>query len=102
MILETAVLDVRPGESPAFEASFADAQALLARARGYRGHELRRCLEAERRYLLLVWWETLEDHTEGFRGSADYQLWREKLHRFYDPFPVVEHYEPLLGDPPRA
>jgi len=100
MILETAVLDVRPGQARAFEASFQEAQELLARARGYQRHELRRCLEGERRYLLLVWWDRLEDHTEGFRGSADYALWREMLHRFYDPFPVVEHYEPLFPRPP--
>ncbi len=44
------------------------------------------------RFLLLVQWETLEDHTEGFRGSADYERWRALLHHFYDPFPVVQHY----------
>jgi heme-degrading monooxygenase HmoA len=44
-----------------------------------------------------VRWETLEDHTEGFRGSAEYQRWRALLHHFYDPFPVVEHYVPEQG-----
>ncbi len=44
-------------------------------------------------YLLLVQWHRLEDHTEGFRGSPDYQQWSRLLHHFYDPFPTVEHYE---------
>lgn len=97
MILEVALLDVRAGETDRFEAAFAEAQALVRRQRGYQGHELRRCLESSRRYLLLIWWDTLEAHTEGFRGSADYQRWRELLHHFYEPFPTVEHYEPLLS-----
>ncbi len=67
---------------------------------GYQRHELRRCLEDEHRYLLLVWWERLEDHTVGFRGSPDYQRWKQLLHHFYDPFPEVEHYAaPLARDP---
>jgi heme-degrading monooxygenase HmoA len=53
-------------------------------------------LERDGRYLLLVRWETVEDHTEGFRQSADYQEWKALLHHFYDPFPTVEHDEPVL------
>jgi len=91
-VLEVARLDVRPGQGAAFEAAFARAEAWIAAAPGYRRHELRRCLERDERYLLLVWWDTLEAHTEGFRGSADYQQWKALLHPFYDPFPEVEHY----------
>ena len=54
-------------------------------------------LEAEDRYLLLVWWDTLEHHTEGFRKSPEYGRWRELLHHFYDPFPEVEHYVAVPG-----
>jgi heme-degrading monooxygenase HmoA len=93
VILEVAVLDVRPGQREAFEAAFAEAEPLIARAHGHLGHELRRCVEDDHRFLLLVQWETLEDHTEGFRGSEDYQRWRALLHHFYDPFPVVQHYQ---------
>ena len=92
MILEVAILNVRVGEAAAFEAAFRDAQRIIAASPGYQRHELRRCIEAEDRYLLLVWWDTLESHTEGFRGSAAYAEWRERLHHFYDPFPTVEHY----------
>jgi heme-degrading monooxygenase HmoA len=101
MVLEVATLEVRAGRSAAFERAFREAQAILAASPGYRRHELRRCLETEGRYLLLVWWDTLESHTEGFRGSAGYARWRELLHRFYDPFPTVEHYVgvPGAGEP---
>jgi len=97
VILEVAVLDVRAGQGADFERAFAEAQAILASMPGYQRHELRRCLEAPSRYLLLVWWATLEDHTIGFRGSAGYQRWKALLHPFYEPFPTVEHYAPLFG-----
>lgn len=92
MVLEVAVLDVRPGEAEAFEAAFAVAQRILAASPGYQKHELRCCIETRNRYLLLVWWDSLESHTQGFRKSPAYQRWRELLHRFYEPFPTVEHY----------
>jgi heme-degrading monooxygenase HmoA len=91
-VLEVAVLDVRATQGAAFEQAFAKAQSIIASMPGYQRHELRRCLERADRYLLLVWWDTLEAHTEGFRGSPQYQEWKRLLHHFYDPFPVVEHY----------
>jgi heme-degrading monooxygenase HmoA len=97
MVLEVAILDVRPGRSAAFEAAFLEAQQIVAASPGYQRHELRRCIEAGHRYLLLVWWDSLESHTEGFRQSPRYQRWRELLHPFYDPFPNVEHYVAVPG-----
>jgi heme-degrading monooxygenase HmoA len=64
---------------------------------GYISHELRGCLEHSTRYMLLVQWQTLEDHTVGFRGSPQYQEWKALLHHFYDPFPTVEHYSTPLS-----
>ena len=93
MILEVAILDVKPGESASFEKDFAQAQKIISSMDGYQRHELQRCLENADRYLLLVWWDTLEAHTEGFRGSPEYQRWKALLHHYYDPFPTVEHYE---------
>jgi len=93
MILELAILNVIPGREAEFEAAFRQAQAIIASMKGYRSHDLRRCLEAGNRYVLLVEWDKLEDHTVGFRGSPEYQEWKRLLHHFYDPFPVVEHYE---------
>jgi heme-degrading monooxygenase HmoA len=63
---------------------------------GFRSLALDRCIEQPKRYLLLVEWERLEDHTEGFRGSPQYGTWKELLHHFYEPFPVVEHYEAVV------
>ncbi|MCG6493564.1 antibiotic biosynthesis monooxygenase [Kitasatospora sp. A2-31] len=100
MILESALLDVVPGQEEAFLAAFAEARPLIAVQRGFRCLELRRCLDAGRgsRFLLQVEWEHLTDHTEGFRRSAEYQRWRELLHHYYAPFPEVEHYgEPVLS-----
>jgi heme-degrading monooxygenase HmoA len=99
MILEHAVLDVRPGEREAFEAAFRGATALIAATPGFGGLELRRCLETDGRYLLLVQWDRLEDHTEGFRGSSRYEEWRAQLHHFYEPFPTVDHYEGIVAVP---
>ena len=99
MVLEVAILNVRPGESSAFEASFREAQQILEKSRGYQRHELRRCVEAADRYLLLVWWDSLASHVEGFRASPDYSRWSALLHRFYDPFPTVEHYVAVPGAP---
>ena len=92
-LLEHAVLEVRAGESAAFEDAFAEAKSLIAASPGFISLELRRCLETESRYLLLVQWERLEDHTEGFRKSPNFEEWRRLLHHFYDPSPTVEHYE---------
>ena len=95
MILESAVLDVKLDQTSQFEAAFRQAERIIAASPGYLSHELRRCLEKPNRYLLLVRWRTLKDHTEGFRKSAPYQEWKRLLHHFYDPFPTVEHYESL-------
>lgn len=95
MILEVAILNVRAGRAAEFEAAFRRAEPIIASMPGYRGHQLRRCIEVPDRYVLLVDWESLEAHTVGFRGAPAYQEWKALLHHFYDPFPVVEHYEPV-------
>lgn len=97
MVLELAVLNVRAGESQAFESAFREAQKIISSMPGFQRHELQRCVEVANRYLLLVWWDSLEDHTEGFRQSPEYERWRELLHHFYDPFPEVEHYVSVPG-----
>jgi heme-degrading monooxygenase HmoA len=93
MILEVATLNVRAGEGDAFEHAFSQAQNIISSMPGYVSHELQRCLESQDKYLLLVQWQRLEDHTIGFRQSPQYQEWKNLLHHFYEPFPTVEHYE---------
>ena len=97
MILEHAVLPVVVGREDAFEAAFAQAQGLISRMPGFIDLTLSRSIETPNEYLLLVHWESVEDHDPGFRGSAEYQSWRDLLHGFYDPFPVVEHFRPVIG-----
>jgi heme-degrading monooxygenase HmoA len=98
VITEQATLEVKPGREVGFEQAFADAKAIIASMPGFRSLELHRCIETPSLYLLLVSWETLEDHTEGFRKSAEYEEWRRLLHHFYDPFPTVEHFSLVTTD----
>lgn len=93
MILEAVMLQVKKGKEAEYEEAFRDASEIISSMKGYISHELQRCMEVEGKYLLLVQWETLEDHTIGFRQSNEYQEWKKKLHVFYDPFPTVEHFE---------
>lgn len=92
MILEVAVLNVIPEKTAEFEVSFGHAQSIISSMSGYSGHQLHQCLEVPNRYILLVHWQKLDDHTVGFRQSTEYQEWKKWLHHFYSPFPVVEHY----------
>ena len=96
MILEVGILNVREGQGDDFETAFVTASPLIESIPGYISHEIRKCIENPQHYLLLVQWETLEDHTIGFRNSPQYQEWKRLLHHFYDPFPTIEHYEKII------
>ncbi len=101
VILEQAVLSVRPGQEAEFEAAFEQAKSIIASAPGFEGITLWRCIERTRTYLLLVEWARLEDHLQGFRESGGYLEWRRLLHHFYEPFPTVEHYVQVQEAGPR-
>ena len=96
MITEHTLLEVIPGQEDAFLEAMDRAKAHIAGSPGFTSLRVERCVERPSCFLLLVEWERLEDHTEGFRGSAAYQEWRAALHHFYDPFPVVEHFEAVV------
>jgi heme-degrading monooxygenase HmoA len=98
MITEHAELPVVPGRETEFEAAFSTARKLIAASPGFGGLTLSRGIEHPNVYLLLVEWESVDAHQVGFRGSPAYDEWRTLLHSFYDPFPVVEHYEPIASD----
>jgi len=102
VITEHALLPVIPGREEDFEAAFAQARHIIASMPGFLAMSLSRSIESPQTYLLLVEWESLEDHTVGFRGSPGYQQWRSLLHRFYEPFPVVEHFETVSTAPKAA
>lgn len=96
-ILEHAILEVKSGTEADFVVAFKEAQQYIMRIEGYISHSLSKCIETPGRYLLLVNWQTLESHTVGFRGSPEYTEWKKLLHHFYEPFPVVDHYEQVVG-----
>lgn len=94
-VVEHALLPVRDGLQDAFEAALAEAVPLVASIPGFRGIHVSRGVEQPGTYLLLVGWDSVAAHEVGFRGSPQYLRWRELLHRFYEPFPVVEHFVPV-------
>ena len=93
MVLEAVTLHIRPGQSGDFELAFKQAQSIIGSMHGHISHELQRCLEVKDQYLLLVRWRTIEDHTVGFRAHPDFAEWKRLLHHFYDPSPIIQHYE---------
>jgi len=96
VITEHALLEVIPGQEDAFLEAMDSAKVHIAGSPGFASLRVERCVERPSCFLLLVEWERLEDHTEGFRDSAAYQEWRTALHHFYEPFPVVEHFEAVV------
>jgi heme-degrading monooxygenase HmoA len=92
MILERALFTVRPGDAEEFKAVFADARRYVETSRGCHRLELRQGIESPDTFLLVVWWETLEDHTKGFRESDAFTQWRALIGRLFAAPPMVEHY----------
>jgi len=95
MILEAVMLNVKSGMESDFEVTFKRAATIISSMNGYLSHELYKCIEVKGKYLLLIKWKTLEAHTVEFRNSSEYQQWKKLLHHFYDPFPIVEHFEEI-------
>lgn len=91
MILETATFTILPGKEAAFEVAVAAARPLFARARGCRSMALRKVVEDPSSYLLMVEWDTLEDHTVAFRQSEDFQTWRGLVGHCFAAPPAVIH-----------
>lgn len=92
-VLELTVLNVKLGQESQFEVVFSQAEAIISNMQGYLSHSLQKCLESSSRYVLLVKWQTLEDHTVGFRQSASYQQWQDQLGHFYQMPPAVEYFQ---------
>jgi heme-degrading monooxygenase HmoA len=91
-ILERAIFAIKPGQAGDFEAAFAQAAPLIRAAKGCRSAQLRRGVENPDSFILLVEWETLEDHMVGFRESAVFGEWRAILGPYFAGPPAVEHY----------
>ncbi|MBG6234400.1 heme-degrading monooxygenase HmoA [Pedobacter sp. CAN_A7] len=95
MITEIAVLFVKENEIEQFESDFREAGKYIIAIPGYIKHNLHKCMEVPNKYVLIVEWEKLEDHTVGFRQSTEYLQWKRLLHHHYNPFPVVEHFSQI-------
>jgi heme-degrading monooxygenase HmoA len=93
MILEAASFKIKAGESPRFEAAFADAAKVICQASGYISHAMQRSVDVDDHYLLLVKWHTRDDHMIGFRESPLFLEWRRLIGPYFAGTPEVEHYE---------
>ena len=96
MILERAIFSVKPGQAEDFKAAFPKALPYIAAAKGFVKAEMRQGIESPETFLLLVWWQTLEDHTKGFRESDGFVQWRGVLGPLFASPPAVEHYDAPL------
>lgn len=97
MIVERAVFHITPGSEAAFESAFEEARTVVAQSRGYRSLRLLRGIERSTDYLLLIEWDSVADHLEGFRESELYQRWASLLRPHYSANPDVEHFDPLVA-----
>ena len=98
MILEVADIHVDPARAAEFEAAIRHgAETVVSQAAGFRGYRVRRSLESPGRYLLLIEWATLEDHTVGFRQGPLFPQWRAIVGPFFVAPPQVEHFDAVAG-----
>lgn len=95
MILERAVIHVLPAQEDEFEVAMGEARNVIAQSPGFRSLRVLRGVERRRDYLLLVEWDSLEDHTVGFRESHLFHQWRGLIGRFFDGEPTVQHFAPI-------
>jgi heme-degrading monooxygenase HmoA len=97
MILELADIRIRPGEQAAFEEAIVrGVTTVISQAKGFAGWKVNKGVESPERYILQIFWETLEDHTVGFRGGPLFTQWRAIVGPFFAGPPQVEHYT-LVG-----
>jgi len=95
MIIEHGSITILAGHEADFEAAFVEAATVIAQSPGFRFVRIARGVERSSTYLLLVGWDTLEDHTVGFRGSDLFTRWRALIGPHFAGAPEVEHY---VGD----
>jgi len=94
MILELADFSIQPGQNAAFEEAIERGlKTVIAHAQGFEGFKVNRGIENPQRYILQIFWTTLEDHTVGFRGSPAFAEWRAIVGPFFASPPVVEHFD---------
>jgi heme-degrading monooxygenase HmoA len=93
MILEIATFDIKDGNQADFEQTFQAAEAIVSQSKGFIGLKFHHCIEVPTKYKALIHWESLEDHTIGFRQSPLFTEWRAILSPHFNKAPVAEHFE---------
>ena len=93
MVLELAILDIKPDKFAEFESNIKKAQAIISQSPGYLSHEFQKCVERPNVYILLIKWTSIEAHNVGFRESALFQQWRGLIGEYFAGPPSVEHYK---------
>jgi heme-degrading monooxygenase HmoA len=94
MILELADIRIQPGQNAAFEEAIGRGlKTVIGQAKGFNGFKVNRGIESRERYILQIFWSTLEDHTVGFRESPAFAQWRAIVGPFFAGPPTVEHFE---------
>ncbi|MEA5138513.1 antibiotic biosynthesis monooxygenase family protein [Arcicella rigui] len=93
MILELVTLDIKAESNAEFEANLAKAMKVISQSNGFISIDVRHCIEEVNRYVLLIHWQTLEDHTVGFRTSELFTQWRALIGPFFLNPPFVQHFE---------
>ncbi len=97
MILELADIRIPPGKGAEFDAAIIrGVETVISQARGFRGYKVNRGIESPERYILMIFWDTVENHTVDFRGSPAFQDWRAIVGPYFASPPLVEHFS-LLG-----
>lgn len=98
MILELADLHIHPGKQAEFDAAIQRGiEQVISKAQGFRRYEIHKGIESPERYVLMIWWDTLENHTVDFRQSPAFQAWRGIVGPYFAVSPAVEHFQ-LLAD----
>jgi heme-degrading monooxygenase HmoA len=92
MVLELATIDIKIGTNADFLSNLEKAKLVIAQSKGFQSIEVQKCVEQENRYVLFIKWETLEDHTVGFRNSELFTQWRAFIGPFFENPPLVQHY----------
>jgi heme-degrading monooxygenase HmoA len=93
MILEIAEIRIAPGQQGAFDEAIQRALTTVAsQAKGMRGYKVNKCIESPERYVLQIFWDTLEDHTVGFRQGPLFAQWRAIIGPYFASPPMVEHF----------
>ncbi|MGG3279540.1 antibiotic biosynthesis monooxygenase family protein [Paenibacillus solani] len=98
MILESAILYIKPGLASEFESAFREASSVLLSKKGYIDHELHKCVENRDEYIFLARWSGIKDRLIGFRGHPDYKKWSDSLDPFYARPPEIKHYIDIRVD----